>query len=62
MENSPQIHDMIADWLRYPSFLEGFTDLPPGPADNAVSEEDNKISYWSNILTAVDSPMDSPVF
>ncbi|KAL0385813.1 UNVERIFIED_CONTAM: hypothetical protein Sradi_2975600 [Sesamum radiatum] len=34
MENSLEIHDMIADWLRYPSFLEGFTDLPPGPADN----------------------------
>ncbi|KAK4383095.1 Transcription factor [Sesamum angolense] len=66
MENSPQIHDMIADWLRYPGFLEGFTDLPPGsataPVDNGVSEEENKISYWSNILTAVDSPMDSPVF
>ncbi|KAK4430019.1 Transcription factor [Sesamum alatum] len=68
MENSLQIQDMIADWLRYPSFLEGFTftDLPPvsgvtGPVDNAVSE-DNKISYWSNILTTVDSTMDSPVF
>ncbi|XP_011075641.1 myb-related protein 306-like [Sesamum indicum] len=67
MKNSPpQIHDMIADWLRYPSFLEGFSDLPPGsataPVDNGLSEEDNKISYWSNILTALDSPMDSPVF
>ncbi|KAL0385840.1 UNVERIFIED_CONTAM: Transcription factor [Sesamum radiatum] len=61
MENSLEIHGMIADWLRYPSFLEGFTDLPPGPADNAVSE-DNKISYWNSILTTVDSQMDSPVF
>ncbi|KAL0421035.1 UNVERIFIED_CONTAM: Transcription factor [Sesamum latifolium] len=59
MENSLEIHDMIADWLRYPSFLEGFTDLPPGPADNAVSE-DNKISYWNSILT--NSQMDLPVF
>ncbi|KAK4403020.1 Transcription factor [Sesamum angolense] len=32
-----------------------------GPADDAVSE-DNKISYWNNILTTVDSHMDSPVF
>ncbi|KAL0282213.1 UNVERIFIED_CONTAM: Transcription factor, partial [Sesamum angustifolium] len=66
MENSLQIRDMIADWLRYPNFLEGFTDLPPGsvvtgPADDAVSE-DNKISYWDNILTTVDPHMDSPVF
>ncbi|KAL2226095.1 UNVERIFIED_CONTAM: hypothetical protein Sindi_1968200 [Sesamum indicum] len=54
MDNSLQIHDMVADWLRFPSFLEGFTDLQSGsvvtgPADNAVSE-DNTNSYWNNIL------------
>ncbi|KAL0363930.1 UNVERIFIED_CONTAM: Transcription factor [Sesamum angustifolium] len=62
-------HSFASDIINYvesPGFLEGFTDLPPGsataPVDNGVSEEENKISYWSNILTAVDSPMDSPVF
>ncbi|GER47248.1 myb domain protein 16 [Striga asiatica] len=46
------------DWL--PSFLEGFAD---GPAENAVYMEDSyKINYWSNILNAVNSPIDSSVF
>lgn len=78
MENSIQLHDITdpnsstyaADSLRFPSFLEGFTDLPPstiacaaasGPADNVVFE-DNKINYWSNILNVVNSPLGSPVF
>ncbi|PIN13285.1 hypothetical protein CDL12_14091 [Handroanthus impetiginosus] len=78
MENSVQFHDIIdptsfityaADSLGVPSFLEGYTDFAPntssasaatGPADDVF--EDNKISYWSNILNVVNSPIDSTVF
>ncbi|KAL8518664.1 hypothetical protein ACS0TY_009855 [Phlomoides rotata] len=78
MENSMQLHDhhhitdpttsaYVADHsLKFPSFMEGFTDLPPSTiacanADNVVFE-DNKMNYWSNILNVVNSPMGSPAF
>ncbi|GFQ02565.1 myb-related protein pp1 [Phtheirospermum japonicum] len=78
MGNSPmQVHDTadipnsssstncFSDSLRFPSFLEGYADVTTanGAADNVVFMEDNyKINYWSNILSAVSSPIDSSVF
>ncbi|CAA0825595.1 myb domain protein 16 [Striga hermonthica] len=46
--------DCFSDLPGIPSFLEGFADVAnaTGPVDN----------YWNNILNAVDSPIDSPVF
>ncbi|KAG8366373.1 hypothetical protein BUALT_Bualt17G0073000 [Buddleja alternifolia] len=64
MDNSMQIHDVtdpilsstyLVDSLKFPSFMEDFTDLPPGI-------EENKVDYWSNVLNIASSPIDYPVF
>ncbi|KAG8383074.1 hypothetical protein BUALT_Bualt05G0146800 [Buddleja alternifolia] len=59
MGNSVELHDItdpidytyVADSLKFPSFMEGFTDLPPsivsstGAYDNVVGSYENKINY-----------------
>ncbi|KAI3452863.1 hypothetical protein Pfo_009526 [Paulownia fortunei] len=76
MENSMELHDMIdpidsthvANSLGFPSFMEGFTDLPPsivsanGPPDNVVGGslgviEDNEVNYWGNTLNVMTSTL-----
>ncbi|KAL3654246.1 hypothetical protein CASFOL_003927 [Castilleja foliolosa] len=50
------------DSSKFPNFLEGYTDVTTenGVVDNVDFIEDNyKINYWSNILSAVSSPIDS---
>ncbi|KAL2456252.1 myb domain protein 16 [Forsythia ovata] len=65
MENSIDSTNYIADSLRLPILMEGFTDIL-ADSDNVVGScggdfDENK-NYWNSLLKLVTSPVGSPLF